>query len=1089
MPKKDETDRPSKRLSAEPEGFRGSQIDSESESDEETPPPKRTSKLSITRLSLSKSAMGESGSVAPKRVSGASNKDVKRISHSTAPTVVNDGFWERQSMRIARIPRIFLSTTLLVSVILSVVGFTVGGFDANVDNAGWQSRGTDIANKQTQLLLVSRFKDELFAEGEPRWRDLLSNVQPGWQTESLGDDGTDDGLSRRLKSIESEESQWYLETSHRDLQATLDLDVADLGQRLIAGLPNCNIGWYANITDLLYEEHLWPIWKTENPSTTLLSPNMIKDICVAEENTQRVLEANNFCFGCQEGCLPPYSPVLFARIVVENGFSMTCQQLSEGWTQYQAATENSWAACTKDLKEVYDKDGFTMPTSCPPGFTAALVEENFDSTKFMTYTSSIFATNADPKVMYDFVDQFDQGVEDVVYGAYDTQYEGFNKIFTDSVVGRDMALACASAFITAIAILVHTKSPFITGIGLLQIILSFPLSFFVYTLLGGLDFFPFLNFIGVFVVFALGADDIFVAVDKWKNARIENPDADTEIIAAIAFPDAAGAMFLTTITTAIAFFGTAICPVAPIKMFAIFCGLLIMFDYLMCCMLVFPALCIYDSKLRADKSNCCNACNCGKKEEGEDSLEDENKMSLIHRILFGYYNILHKFRWGLMALSLIGFALACWGATTLKLPTSAEVRLVGEDAIQFEENFLWRDNLLQSSLDKSGGSTILVAFGIEPADTGDQNNPKKWSQLVLDNTFDAAPEASQRFLESFCPEAFAEEFLAPASVDYECPINRFAAWLQTESAKESPDAGYASKCGGASGIPVPEANFDACLMEWAAQNEEDTVLSVDNKVRIIMMEFAIRIRFDSPFDDLENEYNTIDGWMTAKSATAPETANKVIFSSQTFWWFDTNRQMLTTATGSASIALATAAIVIFLSSYSFSLTFFATFTIGYVLTSVTSTLVALGWTLGFLESICFAILIGVSVDFVIHFCHAYSHAHGDVDRHERTQQALIRMGPSILAAGVTTIAAAIIMLFTVINFFQKFALILFMTIIQATVGSFIVFLTLTDCVGPSNPTYMADLIKAKLGFGGSEDDSVTPKKKRDGTELTTESSR
>jgi hypothetical protein len=145
----------------------------------------------------------------------------------------------------------------------------------------------------------------------------------------------------------------------------------------------------------------------------------------------------------------------------------------------------------------------------------------------------------------------------------------FSKIFTDSVVGRDMALACASAFITAVAILVHTKSPFITGIGLLQIILSFPLSFFVYTLLGGLEFFPFLNFIGVFVVFALGADDIFVAVDKWKNARIENPDADTEIIAAIAFPDAAGAMFLTTITTAIAFFGTAICPVAPVSIFVV----------------------------------------------------------------------------------------------------------------------------------------------------------------------------------------------------------------------------------------------------------------------------------------------------------------------------------------------------------------------------------------------------------------------------------------------------------------------------------------------------------------------------------------
>merc|ERR1711937_673270 len=69
---------------------------------------------------------------------------------------------------------------------------------------------------------------------------------------------------------------------------------------------------------------------------------------------------------------------------------------------------------------------------------------------------------------------------------------------------------------------------------------------------------------------------------------------------------------------------------------------------------------------------------------------------------------------------------------------------------------------------------------------------------------------------------------------------------------------------------------------------------------------------------------------------------------------------------------------------------------------------------------------------------------------------LVRMGPSILAAAFTTICSAAIMLFTVISFFQQFALILFYTIIQATVGSFVVFIAFTDCIGPSNPTYLVD---------------------------------
>ena len=99
---------------------------------------------------------------------------------------------------------------------------------------------------------------------------------------------------------------------------------------------------------------------------------------------------------------------------------------------------------------------------------------------------------------------------------------------------------------------------------------------------------------------------------------------------------------------------------------------------------------------------------------------------------------------------------------------------------------------------------------------------------------------------------------------------------------------------------------------------------------------------------------------------------------------------------------------------------------------------------------------------MIHFSHAYASLPGDVDRHKRTKFALIRMGPSILAAAFTTIAAATIMLFTVITFFVKFAVILFLTVVMATIGSFIVFLVLSDCFGPSQPTYVVDWIMEKL---------------------------
>jgi predicted RND superfamily exporter protein len=183
-------------------------------------------------------------------------------------------------------------------------------------------------------------------------------------------------------------------------------------------------------------------------------------------------------------------------------------------------------------------------------------------------------------------------------------------------------------------------------------------------------------------------------------------------------------------------------------------------------------------------------------------------------------------------------------------------------------------------------------------------------------------------------------------------------------------------------------------------------------VQIIFFPFASRVRYDSPYDDLDDEWNMIEDWMDAHASTAPAGVASFYFSSSDFWWYDTNGQMLSTAYGAAAIALGAAAAVILLSSRSFVLAFYAIVTIGYVLTSVTATLVGFGWTLGFMECICFAILIGVSVDFVIHFCNAYSSMQAEHNRGERTKYALVTMGPSILAAAFTTIAAAIIMLFT-----------------------------------------------------------------------------
>ena len=312
-------------------------------------------------------------------------------------------------------------------------------------------------------------------------------------------------------------------------------------------------------------------------------------------------------------------------------------------------------------------------------------------------------------------------------------------------------------------------------------------------------------------------------------------------------------------------------------------------------------------------------------------------------------------------------------------------------------------------------------------------------------------------------------------------MTKFGLWLEEQSqlTSDEQDIIYQNYCNGADSIPMSQDTFDSCIIPWAKSNGEVSVLSYQGKVQIIFFPFASRVRFDSSYADLDDEWNLIEDWVEDKLQSAPDGVDKGYFTSFDFWWYDTNGQMISAASGAAGVALACAAAVILFSSRSLVITFFSTLTIVYSLASVTSMLVAMGWTLGFLEAICFAILIGVSVDFVIHLSHAYTIPPGNTDRGERAKFAIISMGPSILVTAATTILSSFVMLFAVVVFFQKFALILFFTVIQATAGSFVFLMVMLDCVGPCNPTYLFDKLMERIKK--SEDhDNDEEEEERDG---------
>ena len=408
-------------------------------------------------------------------------------------------FVQREAMRVARNPCTYFWISFLSSLALGVIGMIAGNFDVAADNNGWNSRGTKIADRETQMHMVREFGQELYGDTTDEvWLDLINNVQDGWETDD------DDERRRLMVPVNPDGMSWdnmdswghrllagmqlqplkALDDAHhaagytaRNLnrrRATLPV-LSDHQIRLLSVLNStegtllegCDTSWYTSET--LYDDtHLWPVWRTSKSTTSFFDSDLLEELCLEEQTTQSYLEQQNLCQKCQDSdrCLQPYSTVFYARLTVEVGMSMSCQELATAWTNegQDEAHKNSLDECVADLLANYnvDRDGSTLPDSCPFGFFPTILDEFYPSTERAEYSSTIFATpEGVEEDLYDGVDNYPRG-KGQISGAYDTQYEDFVNLSLDEQLLIDMSLAVGSAFVTVIAMVVHTRSPFLS---------------------------------------------------------------------------------------------------------------------------------------------------------------------------------------------------------------------------------------------------------------------------------------------------------------------------------------------------------------------------------------------------------------------------------------------------------------------------------------------------------------------------------------------------------------------------------------------------------------------------------------------------
>lgn len=181
-------------------------------------------------------------------------------------------------------------------------------------------------------------------------------------------------------------------------------------------------------------------------------------------------------------------------------------------------------------------------------------------------------------------------------------------------------------------------------------------------------YFGIFHILALFIILGIGADDVFVFFDCWKEtAHFKYKSLSHRM--SDCFRKAAASMFFTSITTAVAFFTSATSPFLGIYSFGVFSGILVLVNYCTVITLLPCSVLVYHHYF--DKYRCC--CCCPKPvtiaDTDSPSKGSVRKNAIVRFFAGPYYKFIsHKIiRWVILAVHLAVIAIMIYFCSQLKV--------------------------------------------------------------------------------------------------------------------------------------------------------------------------------------------------------------------------------------------------------------------------------------------------------------------------------------------------------------------------------------------------------------------------------------
>lgn len=698
-----------------------------------------------------------------------------------------------------------------------------------------------------------------------------------------------------------------------------------------------------------------------------------------------------------------------------------------------------------------------------------------------------------------------EGVDVLVFGS------AFFGIETRRVINTDMAF-CAFSIIFVWAYLVyHTGSFFAGTISLWQIVMTIPMCVFFYRFIFGVTYYQQLHGLLIFIILGIGADDVFVYSDAWRQSvdvidslekerseaeRAQEPwDEDRIMMERVSFSyrHTLITVMNTSFTTSVAFLSTASSPIMPIKSMGVYAFTLVLANYFAVITLT-PAVFVISERYLPSCRCCCRR---------KVSKVSAETLTLARKSMFGFLG-LRQYRSGRFfrgsqifretpsnsrksailemqeahAPAIIGrvvlpilrfpcaapvfiVVLVAWAIVNLAYASKLQPPV---DAFTFfaPEHMRERSLVLNSKGYAAGATTayntLTISFGVRGIDRDREPGVDVWKPHIwygvpqYDEEFDISKPESQQFLRDFC-KAFREEdcaavgcepvgkLLQPSAGSVSCFIEEFDVWTGGQR-YEGPE--FIKKLKEFRKVAQPQTPIE--LSTWAK-----SIGLVNGEIKYVTILGKMTLRTNRGVTVKEDTLAVLEAFIARQQSKAPPGMKHILHSVPFDWaWLVTSLGLVEGLFVGFAICFPVAFLVLLIATRNIFMAFIAILNVIFIVAGVLGYCSMAGWALGAGECVAGIIVIGLSVDYVIHLGHMYLEAShlGLQTREERFSFALNTMGSTVIAGAATTFFAALVMQFCQVVFFNQMSTLMVLTVVYSIVYSLFCFMAMLYVFGP-----------------------------------------